>query len=188
MQSQNGIALKEWAAVCEALATGRQSILLRKGGIDEGPSGFRIEHPEFWLYPTQFHQDESQLTPDGIESLTASRRWTPPPGRVLIPLYGVVRHVVFLRDEAALSALSDLHVLSEPSVLSRFRYRTPGIYVAAVEVFDQDPAVDLAELPRFAGCKSWIELEQPIVTAGVRPIATAPRLGEAVTRLRELAG
>ena len=53
--STAAIALKEWAAVCEALAAGRQTILLRKGGIAEGPGGFRPEHSEFWLLPTWFH-------------------------------------------------------------------------------------------------------------------------------------
>ncbi|NBS89997.1 DUF1802 family protein, partial [bacterium] len=32
------LACKEWASVCAALASGRQSILLRKGGIAE-PTG-----------------------------------------------------------------------------------------------------------------------------------------------------
>ena len=27
-------ALKEWAAICQALAEGRQTLLLRKGGVD----------------------------------------------------------------------------------------------------------------------------------------------------------
>ena len=29
------VALKEWATVCHALETGRQTVLLRKGGIYE---------------------------------------------------------------------------------------------------------------------------------------------------------
>ena len=35
-------AFKEWAVICKALATGRQLLILRKGGIDEpgGDFGF----------------------------------------------------------------------------------------------------------------------------------------------------
>ncbi len=44
MTTENSIAMKEWAAVCLALAEGRQSLLLRKGGIAEGSGGFRMEH------------------------------------------------------------------------------------------------------------------------------------------------
>ena len=45
-------AFKEWAIVCEALGSGRQSILIRKGGVAEGRSGFAYEHSEFFLFPT----------------------------------------------------------------------------------------------------------------------------------------
>jgi hypothetical protein len=39
-----GVALKEWAVICQALAEGRQTILLRKGGIAEPGGAFRVEH------------------------------------------------------------------------------------------------------------------------------------------------
>lgn len=34
------IAFKEWDIVCKALEEGRQSLILRKGGIHEGREGF----------------------------------------------------------------------------------------------------------------------------------------------------
>ena len=49
-------ALKEWAVACEALGRGEQVLLLRKGGISEEGREFRIEHPEFLLFPTFEHQ------------------------------------------------------------------------------------------------------------------------------------
>src|SRR5881227_1925455 len=55
------VAFKEWAGVCDALGTGRQSLILRKGGVSEGPGGFRPEHPAFWLYPTHVHEAEQGL-------------------------------------------------------------------------------------------------------------------------------
>jgi hypothetical protein len=50
------VGFKEWALVCEALGTGRQSIILRKGGIAEGRDGFSFQHREFFLFPTFFHE------------------------------------------------------------------------------------------------------------------------------------
>src|SRR5262249_33425513 len=52
------IAFKEWAGVCDALIQGRQTIIVRKGGISEGagPGSFVPEHAEFWIYPTWVHQ------------------------------------------------------------------------------------------------------------------------------------
>jgi len=49
------------ARICDALAEGRQSLILRKGGIAEGPRGFVPEHDTFWLYPTHVHQAEQGL-------------------------------------------------------------------------------------------------------------------------------
>ena len=49
-------ALKEWAIVVDALIRGEQIIVLRKGGISEGPGGFKVDQPEFLLFPTLFHQ------------------------------------------------------------------------------------------------------------------------------------
>ena len=63
-QSPCAVAFKEWAAVCAALAAGRQALILRKGGIAEGPGGFRPEHDRFWLLPTRFHERPDKLQPD----------------------------------------------------------------------------------------------------------------------------
>ena len=58
------VAFKEWAGICDALIAGRQSIVVRKGGISEsaGPGVFVPEHSEFWLFPTWVHQAEQGLS------------------------------------------------------------------------------------------------------------------------------
>ena len=55
------IGFKEWTLVCDALGSGAQSIIIRKGGIAEGRAGFRFEHPEFFLFPTLFHEQVTKL-------------------------------------------------------------------------------------------------------------------------------
>ena len=65
MPDQNShIALKEWAVTIEALASGQQILLMRKGGIHEESKDFRIIHREFLLYPTYEHQKADLLKPD----------------------------------------------------------------------------------------------------------------------------
>ena len=54
-------AFKEWAVICEALGSGRQSIILRKGGIHEGRGGFEFSHQEFALFPTRFHEQAAHV-------------------------------------------------------------------------------------------------------------------------------
>src|SRR4029077_8093936 len=55
------VGFKEWAVVCEALGRGRQSIILRKGGIAEGRDGFLFKHQEFFLFPTWFHEQPPKV-------------------------------------------------------------------------------------------------------------------------------
>src|ERR1044071_5391986 len=58
------IAFKEWAVIVDALGTGRQIVILRKGGISEGRGGFQVDHPEFLLFPTLFHQQRESVLPE----------------------------------------------------------------------------------------------------------------------------
>src|SRR5205814_10220299 len=74
------IAFKEWAAVCLALASGRQSIIIRKGGIAEAGGAFAPEHDRFWLYPTYVHQQQTGLRPDAADLLRHAGREGPPTG------------------------------------------------------------------------------------------------------------
>ena len=90
LQSVQSDALKEWAVVCRALETGRQSILLRKGGIDEGPHGFRMRYREFWLLPTRFHEGAESLGPGHASLLGQTQAERPEPGTFRVAQYGVV--------------------------------------------------------------------------------------------------
>src|SRR3569623_316032 len=117
------IAFKEWAGVCDARAHGRQSIILRKGGIREepGPGAFVPEYDEFWLYPTAVHQAQQGLRDPG-----AGYPPTHDPAGPTIPI-GVLARVELIgrvRDEALLPALEEFHILTAETVRGRFHYRT----------------------------------------------------------------
>src|SRR5690606_26298668 len=131
-QPFNNIAFKEWAVVCAALASGRQSVILRKGGIHEGREGFRVEHREFWLLPTRFHQDSSELTPDALPLWQAVQQDAAPPGVFRIQHYAVVHDVFEIRDQSKLARLRDRHILSDATLDQRFHYRQPGLCALAV--------------------------------------------------------
>jgi hypothetical protein len=106
------IAFKEWAVVCRALAEGRQSIILRKGGIHEGRDGFRVEHREFWLFPTQFHQRPEQLVPEAEPLLRRVETDAPDAGIIPISDFVVVEEVLEINDESLLDRLTGLHIWS----------------------------------------------------------------------------
>ncbi len=170
MQKGNRFAFKEWAAVCAALAEGRQSVILRKGGIHEGRDGFRVEHSEFWLFPTRFHQERVELVEDARGLIDRAADERSPAGMIGISLYAVVEDVVHITVESTLPRLTGYHVLSPEVVDERFHYRTPGLFVLATRIYRLPYMVHLPESPHFAGCRSWVDFPGDLPTAGLKPV------------------
>ncbi len=55
-------ALKEWSAAVHAMLDGRQTVLLRKGGIHE--KRFALEASEFLFFPTVAHGHADRVRPE----------------------------------------------------------------------------------------------------------------------------
>ncbi len=169
MQPETDFAFKEWAVVCAALATGRQTIILRKGGIHEGREGFRVEHREFWLFPTGFHQQRDEVISEAWPLLDEVQSRGQPSG-IALDLFAVVEAAHHILDRTALARLSGRHVWSEATVEQRFQYRTPGLFALVVRVFRQPAPFVIPDSPHFAGCKSWVVLPMPLPTTGLQPV------------------
>jgi hypothetical protein len=187
MRTSCSVALKEWAVVCAALEAGRQTVLLRAGGIADGAGGFTVEHPEFWLLPTRFHQTADELLDDARPLLEEVAGLRPPDGQVRLNLYARVESIHHLSDPSQLERLDRLHILAEDTVRSRFAYRRPGLFVLTLRVHRLAAPLQIAEAPQFAGCHSWVDLEQPLSTSGLQPVlgddAFAAQLKEIQSRL-----
>src|SRR5688572_19937286 len=125
-------AFKEWAVVCEALAQGRQSLILRKGGIDEDTGDFRALHDRFWLYPTYTHQQRDGIQEDARPLLDHVMTNPPPPGKLRLQYWAEVVTIYRIHDELTPLLLSHLHIWSEETVRNRFHYRMPGLYLLVV--------------------------------------------------------
>jgi len=161
------IAFKEWAAICEALANGRQKLILRKGGIHEDGGTFRPEHARFWLYPTHFHeQQQAGIKPEAQTFLEAAEANRPPTGFVWLTHFVEVADVQFCRSLDEVLKLDAEHIWSEVTVRQRFAYRTPGLYVFRVNTFRATAPAEIPEDPDYAGCKTWVPLKGGLSTAG----------------------
>ncbi len=169
MQPETRFAFKEWAVVCAALASGRQTLILRKGGIHEGREGFRIEHREFWLFPTGFHQQRDEIIPEAWPLLDELQSRGEPHIHPL-DLYAVVEDVQQVLDRSALARLTGWHVWSESTVEQRFNYRTPGLFALTVRIYRRPTPIAIADSPHFAGCKSWVDLPSALSTSGLNPV------------------
>ena len=105
-------ALKEWAIVCRALADGRQTLLVRKGGIEEIRGGFQLTHRDFWLFPTYVHQKATDLIPAVHGEFEELQRGRPPADTVPLQLYATVKDAVRVTDLDGLRPLAPHHILS----------------------------------------------------------------------------
>lgn len=148
------IGFKEWAVVCEALADGRQSLILRKGGIAEDGGGFQFEHSAFFLFPTRYHEQVAKTR------LPAGTPLPPEtPGRVRIACHCEVVTAGLLTDWASVQNLADMHILDTETVRERFDYGpTPALHAALVRARRLVPPWDLDDHPSFGGCRSWVDL------------------------------
>jgi hypothetical protein len=186
MLRSNNIAFKEWAVVCAALSSGRQTIILRKGGIDEGREGFRVKHREFWLLPTRFHQDASQLTADARQLWDEVQNQKPPTGRFLIDLYAVVESVFEIHDLRALDLLAGEHILSAETIRQRFDYRHRGLFVLGARIYRIPSPHEVPDNPYIAGCKSWADLPQQLSTLGATPVLENDAFSKRLNRVNDL--
>jgi hypothetical protein len=163
-------AFKEWVIVVDALLRGEQILIFRKGGLREGRGGFQIEHPEFWLFPTLFHQQRDAVIPAAQARFDELAPGFPAAG--ILRLEGFARVVAWRRldDLAVARRLKGRHIWRDEVIAERFDWGgSKQIHALAVRVFRLPKAVELPMLPSYGGCKSWIELEAEIDTTDARP-------------------
>jgi len=126
------VGFKEWAIVCEALGRGRQSIILRKGGIAEGRGGFSFRHRKFFLFPTCFHEQPEKVREIDIEFPVRSG------GRIDINFFAKLELVKTITSWETAQALEPLHILKPEVVRERFEY----------------------DKKSYGGCRSWVKLPE----------------------------
>jgi hypothetical protein len=178
------IGFKEWSGICDALHSGRQSLLLRKGGIAEDGGGFRPEHPVFWLYPTHLHEVQQGLKDETIAPWRPSPQVKDPSSQVAISLLAAVAYSGYIDHDSKLAALDELHVWTEETVRRRFHYRQPGLWVLGVRVYRRLAPWLLEVTPAQAGCKSWVALEEPIPTTDLAPAIDDNAFARVIERIR----
>lgn len=153
--------------VCRALEEGRQSVLLRKGGIIEETRDFALVERRFLLYPTYEHQDVASVQEPYREWFRETLGNQPPPNVVRISSWAEVTDLFLTHDLDALLRLSDLYAWSEDYVRMRMAYKPrKPMNVVVVRVSRLPSTVDVPVLEHFAGCKSWVPLETVVSVEG----------------------
>jgi hypothetical protein len=166
-------ALKEWAVVCRALEAGRQSVLLRKGGIIEETRDFALVEPRFLLFPTFEHQDVASVQPEYRTWFAETLAGRPSPDVVRISSWADVTDLFLTHDLDALIALAGKYAWSEEYIRMRMAYKPrKPMNVVVVRTWKLATPVDVPVLEHFAGCKSWVPLETAVRLEGSTPVCS----------------
>ena len=151
-------ALKEWATVITALENGDQTVLLRKGGILETSSGFKVEDKKFALFPTYEHQDNSSLKSQFYRYLADVREQKPRDGFNRITSYAEVLAEHDVSSMQKIEELSDFHIWSDSYMVERMNWMPAKPMTAIFLKVYKVASTEIPVLPEYHGCKSWIEL------------------------------
>lgn len=184
-------AFKEWQVVCDALASGRQTILLRKGGIHEGREGFSFAHDSFFLFPTRFHAQLDQVREGNFQP---EKEWEP--GDLIEIHHHVnVLFAVTLENWEQVAQLLPYHIYTEQTIRERFDWSGKGmaagsIHLALVKVSKLETPWRLEYEKRFGGCRSWVELPEPPEELLSRATPVIEKVGfeEISRKIADLAG
>ena len=152
-------AFKEWAVICRALITGRQDIILRKGGIVEPGGSFQLLADEFYLFPTFVHQSKDHLIPSAQDLLITIDEDRPPEGTVEFRHRIHVTESFTICEPEELAALRPRHVWSDAIVTERFHRWEQNLHVMVVTVHPVTPAICIPWEDSYSGCKSWITFD-----------------------------
>jgi hypothetical protein len=190
-ETGSGVALKEWAAIEDALASGRLSVLVRKGGIHERRGGFEVEHRGFWIFPTGWHQNEHELQPAFRGHLGETPRFAP--DTIPLRVWCGVEDAWKVEDLRALQRLGELQPFTADTLKSRFEYRgKPYLHVVLVRTHVLAEPRAIPNTAAYDGCVSWVQLDAPVSPADARPALSDDDLAtlrhEVVARLGVAAG
>ena len=151
-------ALKEWATVITALENGDQTVLLRKGGILETASGFKVEEKKFLLYPTFEHQDNASLKSQFYRYLADVREQKPKEGTSRITSYAEVLAQADVSSMQKIEELSDFHIWSDSYMVERMNWLPQKPMTAIFLKIYKIPSTQIQVLQEYEGCKSWIDI------------------------------
>ena len=160
-------ALKEWAVAVKTLEHGETGLVVRKGGIRE--KAFAIPKTRFLFFKSYEHQNPDQLKPfyhDLLRSIPERRD----DGPVIFTSFAEVRGAYEVTETEELEALGPYHIWTPEYAESRMKWRPKKpLTVLVLRTYLLPEPVEFEYRAEYGGCKSWIELERAVPTAGSRP-------------------
>ena len=165
------MALKEWAITVEALSSGEQVLLLRKGGIHEDGKDFRVIHREFVLYPTYEHQKAELLQP---EHQTALRKLLERPRdveKIAFSHFARAEEVLEVSDQEKVDDLQPHYIWTKEYAQSRLHWKPMlPLTVILLRVYRLAQPVTVPYYKEYSGCTSWVEILDQVPLGNLEPV------------------
>jgi len=150
--------LKEWATVVKALEQGKQTVILRKGGILETASGFNVESKKFFLFPTWEHQEPNHVKPEYHNFLEQVLNEKPNKEFNKITSLAEVLYETDITSIETIDKLSEFHIWSDAYIQERRNWKPEKPFKAVFLRTYKIPEIKLPLDSSFQGCKSWVEI------------------------------
>lgn len=173
---EQAIALKEWASAIEALRTGKQVLIMRKGGIREETKDFEVQQSSFYLYPTYEHQKGELIKEEYQETLSQTLQgWSSQDTVVTISCYAELAEDILITTQEELDRLRSEHIWTDRFAEERLKWKKDKpLHLMLLRVYELDEPVRIPIESEYIGCKSWIGLPPELLSG----VARKPVLGE----------
>ncbi len=177
-ETQSLALLREWSSVVDAVTSGQNHVLIRKGGIAEGKDGFQVRRTFFGLLPTLFHQvknanpDADAPAPPATVSILAQlvEAWSVPS---ITSLENISRFHGYAADQLSTRQMYKPDRPLSLMIIRAFRLRAP---------------VQIAEGQIKTVCRSWAEVPLAAGMGGIDPVVDVESSSQAISDLQAAIG
>lgn len=189
-ESNKPIALKEWAVAVNALREGKQILIMRKGGIVEETRDFQVESHDFYLYPTYEHQKKELMKEAHMEEIDRTLEgWSVENTTVQLTAYAEVAEDIEIFDQDELNKLSEFHIWTDQFAEERLKWKKKNpLHVLLLRVYELEKPIDIAIDPEYLGCKSWVEIAEPLPETGRKPVLSDAEFASRVEAIKAALG
>ncbi len=177
------IALKEWSVIVSAIREGRHQFLLRKGGLADRGGSFKLDHTKFLFFPTTEHQSIEMVKENVHSFYQKITNQSTREDKIIIDTWAEVRKVFKIENLESLQELSDYSIWSDHYFKMRLSYKPEKpLFLILLKSYRLKVPQEIPSLPRYGGCRSWLELDHEISLEASTPIHPASSL-EKVTQI-----
>jgi len=161
------VAVKEWESVVNALGSGLQICMLRKGGIVEvDRGGFHLRERRFLLFPTYEHEHTLLIKPEYTRLMRLGCA-----GEISISYVCTVTEVLTSPGLEQLQRASDSFIWNDAFLRKRLAYKPNlPLYCLLLRTYRLSAPQVIPERPSYAGCKSWVHLTEEVNVEGATPV------------------